>query len=98
MVERADVTQLIVKCLDEVLAQTDGVSPGPVDESTSLIGRSAVLGSLGLVTLIVDVEQRLQAEHGITVTLVDDRAMSQKHSPFRTVRTLVDYICTIVEE
>jgi len=57
-----------------------------------------VLDSLGLVRLIMDVEQRLQVERDITVTLVDERAMSQKHSPFRSVQTLVDYVCMLVKE
>jgi len=98
MVQRTDIARLIVECLGEVLELGGGESSGPVDESTLLIGRNAVLDSLGLVRLIMDVEQRLQVERDITVTLVDERAMSQKHSPFRSVQTLVDYVCMLVKE
>ena len=98
MVQRTDIARLIVECLGEVLAPGGGASPAAVDESTLLIGRNAVLDSLGLVRLIMDVEQRLQVERDITVTLVDERAMSQKHSPFRSVQTLVDYVCMLVKE
>ena len=57
-----------------------------------------VLDSMGLVTLIVDVEQRLEEEYDEVVVLADERAMSQKRSPFLSVGSLADYICQLVEE
>ncbi len=95
---RAHVTRLVVECLKDVLTQEERETTAPVDESAHLIGRTSLLDSLGLVKLIVDVEQRLQAEHGISVTLADERAMSQKNSPFRTVSALTDYICLLAAE
>jgi acyl carrier protein len=47
--------------------------------------------------LIVAVEQNIEDEFDITIILADERAMSQKHSPFRTVRSLVDYIETLID-
>jgi acyl carrier protein len=67
-------------------------------ESTHLIGSGGVLDSLGLVTLIVDLEQKLADEYGMSLTLADERAMSQSHSPFRTIRALADHIRLLVEE
>jgi D-alanine--poly(phosphoribitol) ligase subunit 2 len=60
-----------------------------------LFGNGAVIDSIELVSLIVHVEGRLAEELGMQVTLADERAMSQKHSPFRTVGTLCDYIRTL---
>jgi acyl carrier protein len=54
-------------------------------------GPGSPLDSLGLVALLMDIEEALQAR-GCDVVLSDDRAMSQKRSPFRTVQTLVAYI------
>ncbi|NJN98474.1 MAG: hypothetical protein HC875_32500 [Anaerolineales bacterium] len=70
----------------------------PLNEETRLIGREAVLDSMGLVNLIIEVEQRLEDEHDVTVVLADERAMSQKNSPFRSVQTLADYICQVAAE
>ena len=39
-----------------------------------------------------EVEQRLAEEHGISILLMSDKAMSQTKSPFRTVATLSDWI------
>jgi D-alanine--poly(phosphoribitol) ligase subunit 2 len=61
-------------------------------ESTVLFGQSQGLDSLDLVTFIVDVEQNLADELNIKISLTDEKAMSQKNSPFSSVKSLVDYI------
>jgi acyl carrier protein len=65
---------------------------------TRLFGGNSKLDSLGLVNLIVAVEQNIEDEFDITITLADERSMSQKHSPFRTVGSLVDYIEMLLKE
>jgi acyl carrier protein len=92
---RTEIAALVLASLRSVLSQKDGSSPELTGESTYLIGSGSLLDSLGLVNLIVDLEQRLENEHGISITLADERAMSQKHSPFRTVGSLADYICLL---
>ena len=66
-----------------------------LEEETRLLGRGAKLDSLGLVTLIVDIEQRLADEIGMEISLTDEKAMSQTRSPFRDVKSLVNYICSL---
>ena len=85
------VRNLLLKCLQEA----DPPPPGPVDADTVLLGKSSHFDSLGLVNYIVDVEQALDEELGVAVTLADERAMSQTRSPFRTVQALMDYIMTL---
>lgn len=96
--DRNTVMELVLVGLRDVLAQSDQPTPDPLGAETILIGKGSILDSLGLVTLIVDLEQKLEDDHGISVTLVNDRAMSQKNSPFRTVQTLTDYIYGLVSE
>jgi acyl carrier protein len=59
-----------------------------------LFGPDSSLDSLGLVALLLDIEEALQAL-GCEVLLSDERAMSQKRSPFRTVSSMVAYIATV---
>lgn len=87
-----DIRKLVESSLEEVLAERDETESIVVGPTTRLVGRGAVLDSLGLVTLIVEVEDRLFSDHGLSVTLADDRAMSQGSSPFLTVDTLAQYI------
>jgi acyl carrier protein len=93
-----DVEKLVLASLQNVLAQKETVPLNSLSESTYLIGNEQVLDSLGLVTLILDVEQDLENEYGISLSLADDRAMSQSNSPFRTVGSLVHYICSLAKE
>ena len=97
---RTAIVELILASLEGVLAtnQDDQDDPVTLGEDTRLIGRKRVLDSMGLVTLIVDVEQCLEEEYDVIVVLADERAMSQKHSPFLSVGSLADYICQLVEE
>lgn len=63
-------------------------SPG----SALLFDPKSSLDSLGLVTLILNIEDNLSEKFGLNITLADDRAMSQKNSPFRSTESLTDYI------
>jgi len=96
--DRAALQQLVVAGLREVIEQSERPMPATLDEATGLVGKHAVLDSLALVTLIVDLEQRVEEELGVALTLADDRAMSQRSSPFRTVGSLVAYLEALIGE
>ena len=61
-----------------------------------MLGGESNLDSLGLVTLLVDIEDNL-TDQGSHVSLMDEKAMSSERSPFRDVETLVQYIANLVE-
>jgi acyl carrier protein len=56
-----------------------------------LFGPGSPLDSIGLVGLLIDVEEALR-DQGVEVELSDSRAMSATRSPFRSVSSLVVYI------
>lgn len=96
--DRETAVALVVASLHEVLSFSGETPSAELGEQTVLVGDGAVLDSLGVVALIVEVEQRLEIEHAIAVTLASDRAMSQRNSPFRSVGVLSDYILTAIKE
>ena len=59
---------------------------------TALYGENGRLDSLGLVNLIVAVEEQVFDAFDVHLTLADEKAMSQRHSPFRSLATLCAYI------
>jgi len=61
---------------------------------TRLVGSGAVLDSLQLVNFILEVEARLSEEIGLQITLTNDRAFSERRSPFRTPAALATYIAS----
>jgi D-alanine--poly(phosphoribitol) ligase subunit 2 len=45
----------------------------------------------------VAVEQKIEDKFGFAVALADEKALSQRQSPFRTVRSLADYAAGLIE-
>ncbi|MBI2824134.1 MAG: hypothetical protein HYX69_05560 [Planctomycetia bacterium] len=66
------------------------------DVDAVLLGESGALDSFGLVNLVVALEHRIEDEFGTSVTLADEKAMSKSRSPFRSVRTLRDYVAEVL--
>jgi len=62
-----------------------------------IFGPGSRLDSLGLVALLIEIEEALQ-DAGHDVTLSDARAMSQSQSPFRDVPSLVTFIASLMAE
>ena len=56
-----------------------------------LFGQEGVLDSMGLVNLIVVVEQAIEDELKESVMLADDRALARSSSPFRSIGSLAAY-------
>jgi acyl carrier protein len=93
-----DLIQLVIRAA-EAVARRDGISlpegPGP---DTALFGERGLFDSLGLVSLVLAVEEAIQDGHAVTISLADERAMSQTRSPFRTVQSLAEYAGQLVEQ
>ena len=56
------------------------------------------MDSLGLVNLIIAIEQRLTEDLGVSVSLADRGLIFRKNGPLRTVATLADYIYDILKK
>ena|SRR5919197_67390 len=76
----------------------------PVDRQLSkttesrLLGSHSALNSLQLVSLIIGIEREVEDTFGVALTLADERALSMKESPFRTIESLANYIGVLVSE
>jgi len=66
-----------------------------VNEQTRLIGKDAVFDSLGLVTIIIDIESCF-LDIGYEVSLISEKALSRKISPFRSVNSLANFIVKVL--
>ena len=93
-----EVIELILQVIEsqrDSLPKTIAVEKG-VD--ASLYGPEGVLDSLALVRLIVGVEMAVEDRFEVSLTLANERAMSQKRSPFLTIGTLAAYIEELLNE
>jgi acyl carrier protein len=98
MLTKENVLEIILRALQNLndeLPDDEKFEAGP---NTPLFGPNATLDSLALVSVIVDVEGDVSAALGRSISLTDDRAMSQEISPFDDVQTLLNYIMILVNE
>jgi hypothetical protein len=92
-------TEALEVAVLEGLAEEGVVLPVPLPEPSELrlVGSRALLKSIQLVSLLVGIEQRLHERFGLDVSLMDEQAMSQTRSPFRSVETLIQYLQQVTD-
>ena len=78
-----------IDAVRETVEQGEKLQKSP---DAPLFGDGAPLTSLGLVTFVMEVEDRVMSVTGKTVRLVSSEAMSRKRSPFRTLGALAEYV------
>ena len=98
MSKRNKVLEVIYRAIDSVNSQQEKNQKLNKDPNAVLFGKNGKLDSLGLINLIVAIEQNIEDEFETSITLADEKAMSQEHSPFRNVGSMVDYIEILLEE
>ncbi|MGH1600847.1 hypothetical protein [Campylobacter majalis] len=70
-----------------------------VENTDLLFGRSdALFDSVGLVSFLIELEEVIYDDFGKNITLADEKAMSQKTSPFINIKTLSKYIQSCFDE
>lgn len=95
-VDRQRVLQAIFATIDEINETLSDDRKLEKSAETRLFGDQRQLDSLGLVSLIVSLEQHLADEFGLAVTLADEKAISRETSPFSTVERLTDYVTELL--
>jgi acyl carrier protein len=93
---KQEALAIVLRALDNLNEELD--EPIQVGPDTMMFGADAVIDSLSLVSVIVDVESEASDALGFPVSLTDDRAISQEVSPFTTPDRLADYIVTLAAE
>ena len=80
------------------LAQEEDWELGDMTADTTLYGEEGVLDSMGLVTLVVAVEQAIEDKYDSPVGLADEKAMSQSRSPYRSANRLAEYAASQLQD
>jgi acyl carrier protein len=86
-----ELTQLIIATTRDLAAEQDLQLTEELTAQTRLFGENGLLDSLALVALVIAVEQAIEEKFGSAVELADDKALSQKNSPYRTIGALAAY-------
>jgi acyl carrier protein len=86
-----DLTQLIIDTTRSIAEEQSLELTEELSAETRLFGSKGLLDSLALVSLVIAVEQGIEEKFGVNVELADDKALSQKNSPYRSIGTLAAY-------
>mgnify|MGYP001551105549 CR=1 FL=1 len=97
MLEKNKIREIILNCINELNSGLDSSSRIIITDNPVIFGSHSPLDSLGLVNLIVAIEESLEDEHDISIVLANEKAMSQRNSPFKDVDTLSEYIKNEIE-
>ena len=89
--DREFILSLLMKTIQLFIADEQIPNIETVDEATPLFGKDAAIDSMGIVSIIAEVEEQL-IMYGHDIEIISDKAMSQKNSPFQTIGTLTDFI------
>jgi len=95
---RDKILSLIIEAANELNQQLENKIPIDRGADAPLYGQDGVLDSLGLVSLVVSVEQAIEDQNGARITLADESAMSQNRSPFRTIGSLAEYAERLIQK
>ncbi|MAD16034.1 MAG: hypothetical protein CL579_08130 [Alteromonadaceae bacterium] len=86
-----EIQSLVFAALELTNQSREDDAQVPISPDTALFGKQGHLDSMGLVALLIDIEDML-LDQDIQVSLSDERAMSTANSPFKNVSSLVEHI------
>jgi len=93
-----EIRRIVLDCCREHNEVSDRLVDLAKEDAAPLFGVDGALDSIALVSLVLAVEQGIEEQLGVLVTLADARAASQERSPFRTIGSLVAYAAARVTE
>ena len=85
----------VIKELNPTLPQPVSIEQG---SNAALFGQEGVLDSMALVTLILALEEKIEADFNVSIVLANEKALSARNSPFRTIASLASFSERLVME
>lgn len=95
---KQELVALVVQHLRQIANEQELQLPEELNADTALFGKNGLLDSMTLVSLVVGLEQGIEEKFNVSVSLADARAMSQRHSPFRSIGAMADYAAQLMQE
>lgn len=86
------IEAIVIETVRQIGQELDNPALTHPCHETRLMGDKSGVDSIGLVTLVAEIESRIADAFDVDIVLADERAMSARHSPFRRVSVLIAYI------
>ncbi|SMP67499.1 hypothetical protein [Anoxynatronum buryatiense] len=95
-IEQGALNQLVWEGLEELNDTLEDDQKLTLSQDMALFGKEGVLDSLDFVNLVMILEDLVHDKYGESITLMDEKAFSQKHNPFHKIDALSMYIKTLL--
>lgn len=95
---KSELIRIISGAFQERQAKRKKEGSAEVSPQTRLYGQGSSLDSIALVELLFEIEERVSDRYGVPVTLMDEKAMSARNSPFITIESLAEYLLPLVDK
>lgn len=89
---KQELIEVIYQAVDHINQLLPGNGQLAKEPETVLLGEGGGLDSLGLITLIVGLEEKMQAEFDIESILLVEEALADPQGPYHSIDSLADWI------
>ena len=97
MTKKEEILNLIYDSMDQIIDMIDNSENFQKKPTTALYGKDSALDSMATVGLVIALEEKVNQVFNKSLTLANEKAVSLKNSPFRTVDSLADYIIELLK-
>ena len=92
MSKKEDIEALIIESVRLLAEDFEIESLESPNSATLLYGIGGSLDSMALVNLIADIEDAISEKFSISISLADEKAISARLSPYRSVTSLAEAV------
>ena len=89
---KEQVREILTAVIGEINEELEYETLKKIEDKTPLFGGDDGIDSISLARLISDIELAISEKMNRKVILADEKAMSVRNSPYRTVGTLTEFI------
>ncbi|KPA09959.1 acyl carrier protein [Candidatus Magnetomorum sp. HK-1] len=96
MLDRKKAVEAILDIIHNINENLNAEDKIPVSEETVIFGKNSMFDSLRFLHLISAIEEWIEDELDLIVTLATEDVMFEKEGPFKSVLTLADHVIKVV--
>ncbi len=97
MNKKAQIINLIQEALEDI-KDIIGETINTNNPETKLFGQDSAIDSMAMVALVISFEGKINSKFDSSIVLANEKAVSMKNSPFKTINSLADYAIELLEQ
>tara|TARA_B110000008_G_C16511359_1_gene380299 strand:+ start:86 stop:397 length:312 start_codon:yes stop_codon:yes gene_type:complete len=90
------VEKAVFKAIDEWNNDEDQTIVLNKKYDTKLLSQNSSLDSLGIIHILVSIEEQIETEFDVHVSLATEEAMAEDENPFNNIGSIINYAKTLL--